>query len=115
MLTELDHRRILLISAEPRLTRALLDLSDFRSWEIVAAESSAAAALLLQNNACDIILADDSHFRLEGIEGLAWLVTKQDIPVVLLADARPETITSAYARGLTLWLPLRQCQLVPDL
>jgi GGDEF domain-containing protein len=110
-----DSRRILLLSAHPQSTLALLVGAPEGGWEVVTADSSAAAALLLQNTECDLLLADESHYQQEGIEGLVWLVQKEILPIVLLADARPEVVAGAYERGVSLWLPLRQVQHHPAL
>ena len=115
MTTGYSYHRVLLLSPNNEPLRAAFADSALADWEPVGADSSAAAALLLQTNPCDLLLADEAHYRREGIDGLAWLAKKETVPILFLADLGPLAVAEAYERGVSLWLPQRQTLDHPNL
>lgn len=107
MASDFDRRRVLVAAAAPE--RSLLAES-FRGealedWEALEADSFERARFILQHDACDVLLVDESLYRREEQEGLTWLTTQRDAPVVFLAKPAPEIITPALDAGVSQWLP----------
>src|SRR5262249_55174974 len=84
--------------------RELFAHGSFREWQLLEADSFERVRFVLQHNPCDVVLLDGKLQQREGPGGLAWL-TRQQVPVILVADALAETLADALQHGVHQWLP----------
>ena len=101
------RRRVLVAAgaSDEALWRALFSQDPLNGWEAIPAHSFEEARFVLQHSACDLLLVDEGLCQQQGADGLAWLASQRDVPVVFLARAAPEQITQAYLDGVDFWLP----------
>jgi diguanylate cyclase (GGDEF)-like protein len=101
------RRRVLVAAgaSEEALLRALFTQAPLHGWDAIPAKSFEEARFVLQHSACDLLLVDEGLCQQQGADGLAWLASQRDVPVVFLARAAAEQITQAYVDGVNFWLP----------
>lgn len=106
--------RVLLLSAGGDLANLFADAA-LSGWECVPAKNSGQAAVLCQSKPCDIVVADESHYHKEGLEGIHWLTYQVRCPIVLVADVNARIVARAYGRGVSAWLPAKYVRAQPRL
>jgi GGDEF domain-containing protein len=107
MAVDLERRRVLVAAAGAERA-PLMDLFArglVEGWEASEAESFEQARFLLQHDPCDVLLVDQSLFRPEDPDGLAWLAGQQQAAVAFLAGDDPGALHDALERGAVQWLP----------
>jgi len=104
----LTNPRQVLIAASPSeamlLHRLFIDGPLF-GWEARTAHTFTQARFHLQHELCGALLLDEAIYRQEGPDGLAWLGSLRDVPVVFLTGVVPEMVTELLAHGVEHWLP----------
>jgi PleD family two-component response regulator len=102
----MDRRRVLIAAAsgERESLGALFACGEVEGWEAHEADSFEQARFLLQHDPGHVLLVDESLYRTEGSEGLAWMAAQQ-VPLVFLAGEEPATIVDVIDRGIVQWLP----------
>jgi hypothetical protein len=107
MLADHEPRRVL-IMADPSAAPALRELFDrtlLTGWEALEAADFEQGRFTLQHQACDVLLVDDSVYKAEDVEGIAWLARQHELPLVLLAWVQPGLVEYALKSGVSQWLP----------
>jgi diguanylate cyclase (GGDEF)-like protein len=101
------ERRVLVAAgaSEEALFRTLFAEDCLRDWQPLGADSFEQARFLLQHDTCDLAVVDQSVAARQAREGLAWLTSQHEVPVLLLAGASPDTVTRALRDGAHVWLP----------
>jgi PleD family two-component response regulator len=101
-------RRRVLLAASPSSTKPMQQLfsqTPLDVWEPIQAESFLQARFILQHHACEVALVHEDLYLREGGQSLAWFGREPPVPIVFLTSYRAETMTQAYAQGVTLCLP----------
>jgi PleD family two-component response regulator len=101
-------RRRVLLAAGPGSAKSMHDLfsqTALENWEPIQAGSFLQARFILQHTACEVALVHEDLYQREGCQSLAWFSREPQVPVVFLSSYRAETMTQAYAQGVTLCLP----------
>ena len=101
-------RRRVLLAASPSSTKPMQQLfsqTPLDAWEPIQAESFLQARFILQHQACEVALVHEDLYHREGGQSLAWFGREPLVPIVFLTSYRAETMTQAYAQGVTLCLP----------
>lgn len=70
-------------------------------WQGVTADNLGQARFLLQHGGLDAVLIPDHHHE----PALHVLANQQGVPMVLFGESRPECLTIAHRRGVTMCLP----------
>jgi len=99
--------RSVLVTGLPDLRdvlRATFAQEALAGWEVRETDGLEQAHFLLQHGHGDVWLIDDHMCRAEGENGLVWLTTRRQTPVLLLADLEPHRLTSALEWGCEQWL-----------
>ena len=107
MSAEVMRRRVLL-AAGPSSAKSIHELfsrTPLEAWEPIQAGSFLQARFILQHTACEVALVHEDLYQREGGQSLAWFSREPQVPVVFLTSNRAETMTQAYAQGVTLCLP----------
>jgi diguanylate cyclase (GGDEF)-like protein len=114
MISPQKTRRVLLVGHDSDVENLLAE-RPASGWDTAAADSSAAAAFIQQSHGCELVLATQTHYRHERLEGIGWLARQQTAPILLLADLCPAEVAQAYERGVSLWLPRQEALQHPRL
>jgi len=103
----LAQRRVLLTaSADVRLwLRDHFARGVFQSCELLEADSLERARFILQHDQCDVHVIDASTELGPDLEGLEWMASRFEPPVILLATSNPELVAKALEMGVQQWLP----------
>src|SRR6516162_8648801 len=107
MSAEVMRRRVLL-AAGPSSAKSIHELfsrTPLEAWEPIQAGSFLQARFILQHTACEVALVHEDLYQREGSQSLAWFSREPQVPVVFLSSYRADTMTQAYAQGVTLCLP----------
>lgn len=107
MSIENERRRVLIAagSQASEAIRAIFTNELREQWEAVEADSFSRARFVLQHDPCDLLLVNDDLYHREGGQGLAWLASQRETPVVFLAGASAVHFQKAYELGATVCLP----------
>src|SRR5947208_2780674 len=117
MLIDSERRRVLIAAGpgEDQVLRDLFARDPLDQWERLEADSFSRARFLLQHDRCDLLLVNDDLYEREGGQGLAWLTSQRQTPVVFLAGASAAHFQKAYELGATLCLPKQMAMEHPPL
>jgi diguanylate cyclase (GGDEF)-like protein len=111
-----DRSRVLVVSSADAKWSNLFSGNGFTDWELVLADSFARAMLVQQSNACDILLADQTVLKGDGLDGLIWLLKQQHtLCVILVGDFSVPLLDQAYQAGVSFWLPQERALQHPSL
>jgi GGDEF domain-containing protein len=74
-------------------------------WAVVEADSLEKALFALQLGDHDVWLVDDQLCQAGEGNGLSWLTSRRQTPVLILADPEPARIARLWHAGCEQWLP----------
>lgn len=101
------HGRVLVVADSPAqdLLSLIFRERELSAWEPSIADSFEQARFRLQHEHWDALLLDESLLPLHDSEGLAWLGSQREVPVVLLTSPDSDLIARALEAGVQQWLP----------
>src|SRR5262245_33109077 len=101
MQVDMPRRRVLVAAASSAMfsCRDLFSHESMRCWEPVETDSLSHAHFVMQHHPCDIMLVHEDLFCNENGRALFGLIEPREVPIVVLAGHRAETVTRAYQQG----------------
>ena len=94
-------RRILVVDDDVAMVATLCDILELYGWEPIAAYDGTEAVILAKEHNVDVVLMDIRMPRLNGVQALAAIKSRQpELPVILFtAMASDDLLIEAKARG----------------
>jgi diguanylate cyclase (GGDEF)-like protein len=116
MVAKTEPRRVLVAADTPQYATLgpLFTSPSLAGWQSVEADTFERARFLQQLDPCDVVLLDSSLTPAD-LHGLRWLTSQPQAPVLLLADADPESVRGYFELGVNDWLERRLALAHPPL